>query len=81
SEGTRKASANDQRLGVMHGIPQKSFSAHDLALAGSCWSRDRFLGAQKIEISDVRRDVVLLHGCAADAARIRGSHLAVRLDQ
>jgi hypothetical protein len=81
AEGSRQASANDQRLGVVSVCSNEGFSAHGSPLAGTSGRRDGFLDLQKPEVGHVRRNVFLLHDRAAGAAWIFSLDLAVRLDQ
>lgn len=76
-----QASAKDQGLDLMRGGADESFSAHDSSLAGFTSCGDGILDAQKLEISEVRRCVFFLHGCATDAARIASIGIASGLDQ
>ena len=76
SESSCQASANGQWLGVARCSPDEGFCAHGSPLAGAVSSGDGVLDTQKLEIGQVRRSVLFLHGCAADAARITAIDLA-----
>jgi hypothetical protein len=81
SEGASKPSANYHRLEVLCGGADESFGAHGSSLLGAASRSDGILDRQELEISEVRRCVFLLPGCAADAARSRAVEFAVGLDQ
>jgi hypothetical protein len=71
SEGSCQPCANDQGLGdMLCADADESFCTHGSPLAGTLLNGNGICDAQKLKVSDIWRRVVLLHGSAADAARI-----------